>query len=290
MPSKQTRQKKSKQSAKKPKTLNSIKLLGKSFKITFSNWKLFGPVLILYYVLSLMLVKGFNDPLSTSQVKSFLHESNSSALNNLSLYGSVTNPSSNPGSGVYETVLLILFSLFFIWLFRQLLTKAKPKLRDVFYSSSYPLIPFLLIGFLIALELLPALIGVYLFNSVFGGGIAPHLYEKIIWIGACLLLISLTAYWLSSSLVALYIVTVPDTRPIQALKSAKQLIKGRRSVVIRRVIFLPVALTILVVAITIVFALIVPSLAGWLLYLQISIAVAIANGYLYMLYRELLNE
>jgi hypothetical protein len=55
-------------------------------------------------------------------------------------------------------------------------------------------------------------------------------------------------------------------------------------------LFLPVALTILISLITILLISVVPPVAGWIFYVELTIAIAVVHGYLYMLYRELMND
>ena len=55
----------------------------------------------------------------------------------------------------------------------------------------------------------------------------------------------LSLYMICSSLFALYIVTLPNVTPMKALRSARQLVLHRRFLVLRKILFMPLALLVL---------------------------------------------
>jgi hypothetical protein len=114
--------------------------------------------------------------------------------------------------------------------------------------------------------------------------------ERIIWVLVYLGLATLTIYWLSSSLFALYIVTLPDMTPIKALRSAKELVTGYRWQVIRKVIALPVILLAAAIVVMLPVIVILTPLAQWVFFLLTSLVLVAINTYMYLLYRELMNE
>jgi hypothetical protein len=87
---------------------------------------------------------------------------------------------------------------------------------------------------------------------------------------------------------ALYIVTLPDMTPMQALKAARALVRYRRWVVLRKVLFLPLALLLIGALIVIPFALYVTPVAPLVFFVLTIIALAVLHSYMYLLYRQLL--
>ena len=86
---------------------------------------------------------------------------------------------------------------------------------------------------------------------------------------------------LCSSLFALYIVTLPDMTPLKALRSARQLVRYRRPLVFRKLLYLPVALLVIASVIMIpVIALIAPA-APWVLFVLAIGALITAHTYMY---------
>ena len=91
-----------------------------------------------------------------------------------------------------------------------------------------------------------------------------------------------------STIYAIYIVTLPNIRPLQALKSSKKLIKGRRLLVLRKLLFLPLILVVGITVISIIVIAIIPQLAEFVFIALSTVSVLIAHSYLYNLYRELI--
>ncbi|HSX47267.1 MAG TPA: hypothetical protein VLF63_00690, partial [Patescibacteria group bacterium] len=78
--------------------------------------------------------------------------------------------------------------------------------------------------------------------------------------------------------------------PIKALRSAKQLVKGRRWVVLRKILYLPIAIVIAGSIVMLPFILLLTFISPWIYFLLTSFSLIVIHSYLYNLYRELLNE
>lgn len=273
---------------------NVLSLSKSCLQILYKNPKQFSIIVIVYLILSLVFVKGLSSAANVSDLKGLFngifHGSSASIGTNLSVFGILigSTGSSNQNSGIFQTILLIIFSLIFIWSIREATKGNKFKVMDAFYRSSYPLIPFILVVALILLETLPMIIGIFLFSTVITNGIAAHLIEKIIWGVISFGLIYLSIYLLISTIFATYIVTLPDLNPAQAIKSAWKLVKKRRFLILRKVIWLPFAILVVSAIITIPFIALLPFLAPWVFFVVSIISVAVVHSYMYNLYRELL--
>jgi hypothetical protein len=153
----------------------------------------------------------------------------------------------------------------------------------------YPIVPFILVLCVIGLQLLPLVIGTGLYSLVASNGIAVG-GEIIFWIVLAIALTVLSLYWLCSSLFALYIVTLPDMTPLKALRSARELVRNRRAQVIRKVLWLPLVLFVVAGLIMLPIILWLTPLAQWIFFLLTMFSVVAIHTYMYILYRELLNE
>lgn len=278
-----------------PKLPNVFKLSVASLQIIYKNPLSFTLIILIYIILTLLLVKGFGSSTNVAELKglfsNLFHGSSSAISTNLSVFGILVGSatsSSGQNSGMFQTILLIIFSLVIIWAVRESTKGNSFKLRDAFYKSSYPLIPFLLVLLILIIETLPMIIGIFLYSTIINNGIAVHLAEKIIWGIISLGLVYVSLYLIVSSVFAVYIVTLPDLRPIQAVKSAWRLVKKRRFLVFRKIIWLPIALLIASGLITIPFIVLFPWLAPWVFFIVSVITVAVVHSYMYNLYRELL--
>lgn len=207
----------------------------------------------------------------------------------VSLVGSAGNSSSQT-AGAYQLFLALIASLAVIWALRQTMAGTPYRIRDAYYRGMYPLVPFVLVLLVISLQLIPLAIGSTLYSIIVTNGIAVLLVEKIIWglLFAALALLSL--YMISSSLFALYIVTLPDMTPLKALRSARELVRHRRWTVLRKVLFLPLLLLIVAAFIMLPIIAWATVLASYVFFILTMFALVAAHSYMYGLYRNLLNE
>jgi hypothetical protein len=274
---------------------SSWKIWRGSLGILKNNWKLFLGITLIYGILTIILVRGIGGSLNLSQLKSSLTSGFSGSLASLGtatalftyLVGSA-GASGNPAGGTYQTLLIIIVSLATIWALRQVLADNAVRIRDSFYNGMYPLIPFILILLVIGLQLIPLLLGSWLYSTVISNNIAATSPEKVIWFLIFILLAILSLYMICSSLFALYIVTLPDMTPVKALRSARQLVLHRRWIVIRKIIFLPLALLIIVALIIFPLILFLTAAAEWVFFFLSMFLLIVVHAYMYSLYRELL--
>jgi hypothetical protein len=280
-----------------PKLASVFELSRDSSKILWQNKKLFSLVILIYGVLYIVLVEGFSSPVSASTIKSATSSLSSGHFSSLFsgvgvfayLLGS-SSSSNQSGSSAYQVVIIIIASLAIIWCLRRLHNGEKIRARDAYYKGLYAFAPYVLVLLFIGLELLPLVFGLGLYSLLIQGGIAVSVIEKIIALIIAIGLSGLTCYLLSSSIMALYIVTLVDMTPLKALRSAKGLVKGQRLLVFRKLIFLPITILIVGAIIMLPFILIIPSIAAWLFLILTMIALAYVHSYCYSLYRGLINE
>lgn len=282
----------------KPRLLGSFRLLKQTFGVLFKNWKLFGGITLVYVLLTLTLVKGFGVTSSLGELKTTLEElfagSTAQVATSLALFGILLS-NSNAGAGeaasAYQGMLLITISLVVIWALRHVAAnKTAPKLRDAFYSGLYPTVPFVLILIVVGLQLIPLLIGNFLYGVVFGTGLAVTSLEKVLWILFIVSLVLLSLYMITSSVFALYIVTLPQVTPMAALRSARGLVRHRRMVVMRKLLFLPIALLVLAAVLVVPFIVLSPPIAEWVFFVISMAGLVLTHGYIYGLYRELIQH
>lgn len=266
-----------------------------SIEQLFQNWKLFSGIVAIYGILNVILVRGVSSSSDLTTIKaafdSLLHGAGgkvASALISFSTLLTSSGSNNSAASGTYQSFLLVVASLAFIWALRQTIAKNVVTIRDSFYRGMYPLIPVMLVVIVMGIQLLPLGIGGALYSTVVSKGIAIFFWEKLIW-GIIFGILALwSIYMLCSSLFALYIVTLPDMTPFRALRSARQLVYGRRLLILRKLIFLPVVMLLLATLIEVPLILFLTPLAPWVFFVLSMAALAIVHSYLFNLYRELL--
>lgn len=271
-----------------------------SLSFLWRNKRTIAIFLAVYAVLYIVFVRGLSGGVNLGELKDSLKEDSSTVtgvLSSITLFGvllSTSNATASESASLYQSILLILGSLAFIWLLRQLSgANAKAiRVRDSFYQGMRPLVPFLIILLVIALEFLPMSIGGFILNTISANGVAGSGAEVFAVVLVSLLLAILSLYLVSGSIAALYIVTLPNMEPVKALRASHQMLLMHRWSVIRKFLLLIGFLFISGALIFIPLLLIIPSSAAWIseyIFFACSItAFAIFHIYMYNLYKSLL--
>ncbi len=294
------RQKKAKAKAEAkslPSPIGSFRLTWRTLATLKKYWKPFAGITLVYLILNVIFANVISN-ISTvvSDIKLDLEVGSSE---NLSPFGSALNgfgnlvasggTSSSTTGSTLQTMLIILQSLVIIWALRHLLAGKKIKVKQAYYESMTPLIPFLLVLLVILIQLIP--VGFLMptaatfLSAVFVTGSTGTVLSLLI--GGLLALWSL--YMVSSSVFALYIVTLPGMHPRRALKSAKNLVRFRRWAIMRRLLFLPIFILLAMALIVVPLILFATFLVTPVFILLSLLSLLFAHTYVYSLYRELIK-
>jgi hypothetical protein len=283
---------------KHPVKLPSVYALTKTAAQTvWRHKRLFAGLTLVYGLLNLILVQGVAGNNDVATLKNSLDQvfngNFGSLASGLSIFAVLVGSAGNSSSqtaGAYQIFIALICSLAIIWALRQVLSGAKVRIRDPFYRGLYPLVPFILVLLVVGLQLIPLAVGSSLYSTVVNNGIAVYFVEKFIWALLYAALALLTLYMLSSSLFALYIVTLPDMTPMKALRSARELVRHRRWTVLRKIFCLPIILLVIAAVIMVPIIVWLTPLAQWTFFILTMSALLALHAYMYTLYRELLNE
>lgn len=266
----------------------------RSLGIMKRNWKPFAGITLWYALVCLVLVQSFTVA-NVGQTKSAFEGAFDGGLKHVfagtaSFFYLLGTTGNSVGStaGSYQLIWILIISLALIWTLRQAYAGANVRIRDGFYKGMYPFIPFVFVLAIIALQLAPSIIIGALFNTVLSNGLSASYIEIFVWGFALFLSTIGSLYMVSSSIFALYIVSLQDMTPLKALRSARQLVANRRWTVMRKILYLPFILVVLGGIIMIPFIVVLPAIASWLLFIFLMLTVPIMHSYLYTLYRDLL--
>lgn len=275
----------------------SFRLFGQVVSLVASKPRLFGGLLLTYAVLSILLVRGLGGGVDLPGLKTAVNGVFTGQLDQLgtaiALLGYLGSNAATPTSdsaAITQNILLLIVSLALIWLLRQVVANKLATVRLAFYNGMYPLITFVLVLLVIGLQLLPAILGNAIFGLVVAGGLAVTVLEKWLWALFFGLLVLLSFYLISSSVFALYIVTLPNMTPLKALRSARELVLHRRLEVMRRLIGLPVILLAISLVVMLPLIIYIPAVAEWSLFCLNLVFLIVGQTYVYILYRELLQK
>jgi len=189
-----------------------------------------------------------------------------------------------------------------VWLLRNTLAGHKPRLRDGLYNSGSPVLATVAVGFIVTIQLLPIAVALIIYTAAQGSGLLEGgVAAMLVW-GSVILLSILSVYWLSSSLIALVIVTLPGMYPFQAIRAAGDLVVGRRLRVVYRLLWLAVTIIVawLIVMIPVILfddwvKKLVPAI-NWLplvpltIVIMSSLSLIYISSYIYLLYRRIVDD
>lgn len=204
---------------------------------------------------------------------------------------------------IYAVVLLLLTWLTTVWLLRsQLAGMDKPRLREGLYNAGAPILSTFAVLLVAVLQLLPVAVaaagfGAALASGLFDGGVAAMMF----WTVAALLL-ALSLYWMTSTLIALVVVTLPGMYPLRAIRIAGDLVIGRRLRVLLRFLWLVFTIVLVWVIVMIPVLLFdswlkgvwpvatnIPLVPSVMLVLS-SFSVMWAASYVYLFYRKVVDD
>jgi hypothetical protein len=278
-----------------PKMTGGLRLMRETFGLLRANWKTFLGVSLIYAAANQLLVQGLLG-FDTNAAKQALQNAWTGGIGSLgsgfdvaaSLFGG--NGLVSDVASVYQFILLLVATLAFIWTFRHASRGEKVRVRDGFYRGMTPLIPFLLVYLVVAIQLLPVALGTYLYNSAGPGFAVVNGVEVMIWVVALGLLAMISLYMLSSSVFALYIVSLPGATPIASLRAARKLVYGKRLMIIRRFLVLPIVVLLFGAALLLPAIMISSVLAVIIFFILNAMLLPIIHGFMFGLYQELLRE
>jgi hypothetical protein len=203
---------------------------------------------------------------------------------------------------VYTGLLALLTWLTTVWLLRNLLAGHKVKLRDGIYNASAPLLSTIVVALVLVVQLLPlALAAVGYSAAVASGLLAGGVEAMLFWIVAGLLGL-LSLYWITSTFIALVVVTLPGMYPFRALKTSGDLVVGRRFRILKRILWMVLVLAVAWLLVMIPVILFDTWLKGiwvaitWLPIVPFvllgltSLTIVWSASYIYLLYRKVVAD
>ncbi|HEY0965304.1 MAG TPA: hypothetical protein VGE13_02370 [Candidatus Saccharimonadales bacterium] len=213
------------------------------------------------------------------------------------------SPSFSQVQQIFVSLLFLMIWLATVWLIRAHMAGSVPRLRDALYNSSAPLVSTVVIGLLLLLQAIPAIIAVVLYTAAqstdllsAGGAIA-----MVVGISAFLLIV-LSLYFMTSGFFALIVVTLPGMYPWQAIRTAGDLVVGRRLRILLRLTWAVMVVVLIWVIVMIPIVL----LSAWLqssvqqlasipivpvaLVVASSASAVFISAYVYMLYRKVVDD
>lgn len=203
---------------------------------------------------------------------------------------------------IYAVIITILVWLTTVWLLRNRLAGHKVKLRDGLYNSSAPLLSTLVVVLVLVVQLLPLALALIAYGAASSTGLLNGGVEAMLFwfVAAGLALISL--YWITSTFIALIIVTLPGMYPFVALRTAGDVVIGRRMRILLRLLWMALVIGLTWVVVMVPVVLFDSWIKGllpvinWIplvpvvLLIVSSFSVVWSASYIYLLYRKVVAD
>ena len=272
-----------------------------TFKILFKNWKLFLPFLILVVVLNILFVGITNSEYTQQIVSSDLGTMPKAGLLFITtLTTSGLSGGSSEAATVFGVTIFLIIWLVTIYLLRQIFAGHKVKLRDGLYNAMTPLISTFVVFVVALIQCIPIFLLIIAYSAAVKTEFLTTPFYALLFFVFAALMIIISGYLLSSSLIAFVAVTAPGLYPLPALRTASELMMGRRMKFIIRLIaliFLIIILWVVIMLPLILFDLWMKSYewAANIPFIQIcfiimsSITCIYSSAYLYLYYRWMLG-
>jgi hypothetical protein len=203
---------------------------------------------------------------------------------------------------VYAVILGLMVWLTTVWLLRNLLAGHKVRMRDGLYSAGAPIVSTFLVALVLLIQLLPIGLAAVAYSAASSSGLLEGGVEAMLfWIGAVMLGM-LSLYLITSTFFALIMVTLPGMYPMRALRTAGDMVIGRRTRILGRILWM--VLTLVVTWAVVLIPIIL--FDGWIkgLWTQIewvpivpvvllllgTLSAIWSSGYIYLLYRKVVDD
>jgi hypothetical protein len=283
------------------------------FQTIWRQRRLFGLLVLVYAILSGLVVgitsqdvyTQLGDALKTTSDDIFngnLGEIGKAGLLLVATISGGANATPTEGQQIYGAIFVLLTWLTTVWLLRNILAGHAVRLRDGLYSAGAPIVATFFVGIILLVQLLPlglAFVGysAAVSSGLLSGGVA----EMVFWTVASLLAV-LSLYWVTSTIIALVVVTLPGMYPMRALRTAGDLVIGRRLRILLRLLWM--LLGIVVVWAVVMIPIIIfdtwlksvwSAVAGvpiipLVLLAMGSVTIVWAASYVYLLYRKVVDD
>lgn len=191
-------------------------------------------------------------------------------------------------NGTLALVILGVVGLAYIWAIRMLHNGNKINIRDAFYQGMTPILTVGFVLVVVVLELLPFAFVSFVYTLARTSGIFVTGFEDLAFFTVTMLIGLLSFYWMTSGIIAVFMVALPGVYPIFALSSARKLVQFQRLKVFRRMLSLPLMLAFAYLALLVLSIRFFPSKTFIFAEIVQLLFVPLVLTYLYKLYRSML--
>lgn len=271
-----------------------LSLISQTFTFLKKHWRVLTPITILYSLFYLLVVRiniSFDQAVSVDAAQAIFKATGTPILSRIgSLAGVVSSyrPSGSEQANILSSVLIVLFSLIYIWAIRALSVGKKIRARDAMYNGTTNLLPFMFMIAILAIQLLPLTLATVAYNMGDNGLIFIYWYERTAALIGLGLIALLSLYFISNTIMALYACTLQGVYPIPVMRSTRDLVRFQRLRILVNMVVGIVIMFFLYLCLLLIIVTYAPKLTSWMLDLFNILSLPIIHTYLYKMYRSML--
>jgi len=276
------------------------------------HWKMFG-LMVLIYAFIMGLLGAITSQDTYSSIDSLLQDSTKdlfgkgigqlgqAGLIALSAFASASG-NLQPAQSVYMVITLIFAWLATVWLLREILLGRKPKLRDGLYNSGAPVLSLMCVVVVLVVQLIPIGLIVLVYAALSSIGLVSGGFGSMLFWLIAIVIATMVLYWITSTIIALVVVTLPGVYPFHALKLSGDLVVGRRLRIMLRLLW-GLLIAVLTWAVVLIVAILLDNWVKLLLpaikdlpfvpyigALTVAFAVVWYASYVYLFYRRVVDD
>lgn len=196
-------------------------------------------LLVVLYAVLMVLIGGITDQDTYTKINDLLKDSSKDmfgdGMGKVGQAGllAVTTFLTGPGElttdqQIYLGICLLFAWLATVWLLREYLLNRRPRLRDALYNSGSPVLATVMVIIVLMIQLLPIGVVALAYAGLASVGLVDEGFGSMLFWLFALVVATLVLYWITSTLIALVVVTLPGMYPFRALKVSSDLVVGRR--------------------------------------------------------------
>jgi hypothetical protein len=253
-------------------------------------WKPLTGVVAVYGVLYFTLVMGFSLAYTYQDIADSISTGAGNvgwmAKKSLTVVSLFVSSNQSDAGAIVQFILFVISTLAFIWALRKLRTLKHIRMRDAYFEGTARIVPTVLVLVLLFITFIPASVGSAIVSVLqSGSGI-----ELVIAALIAAVLFFATIYWLCAWLPAIYVVSLPKGSPITAIRASAKLTKKHRFWMVRNLLLFVFLTIVIDFTVMLLFVWIVPAASVVAAYIVSFITFGIAQTYLFIMYRGLLDE
>lgn len=195
------------------------------------------------------------------------------------------NGSQSDATTLLQMLLFLTAALALLWTLRRLQNLQSVTIREAYYEGPARIVPVIIVSLLLMLTSIPALFGSSILGFVTQS--SSSLAEFIIAVIFALVMIFISILLFVTYWPAFYIVTLPNIRPIKALRMAAEVTKKNRLSILRKFVLFGIFAMLFIVILALPIALVLPAIVPYVMYFVLFALFMVMQVYLFVLYRSL---